>query len=126
MAETADHRRLARRVSVALFVLGALFPLLLVFSPKVAETPEEPSSIRWASDLAFELMLLGFGLTLRNPHLELAFLVAKASLCFLITMATVWQTFETPVVRIAGSVAMFLAFWSILPKESDFLSQLED
>jgi len=126
MPGIADPRRLAHRISVMLFVLGALFLLVLVFSPAAADTPGEPSSISLANNLAFEAMLLGFALTLRNPRLELPFLVAKASLSFLMAMVTVWQTFEAPVVRIAGSVAMFLAYWSILPKEPDFLGQLED
>lgn len=126
MNGTVDPRRLARRISVVLFILGALFLVVLVFFPSAAETPGEPRSISLANNLAFEAMLLGLALTLRNPRLELPFLVAKAALSFLMAMATFWQTFETPFVRIAGSVAMFLAFWSILPKEPDFLSQLED
>jgi hypothetical protein len=126
MPHTTDPRHLAFRISVALLVLGALFPLVLLFIPRAADTPGEPSSISLANNVAFELMLLGFALNLRNPRLELPFLVAKASLSFLMAMATAWQTFEAPLVRVAGSVAIFLAFWRILPKEPDFLNQLED
>lgn len=125
MPTLSDRRRLARRMSTALFLVAALFPLLLFF-PDSIKTPEEPFSVRLASNLSFELMLIGLALTLRNPRLELPFLVAKAALCFLMAIATVWQTFEAPAVRIGGSVAMFLAYWSILPKEPDFLSQLEE
>ena len=125
MPELSDRRRLARRISTALFLIAALFPFLLFF-PAPVTTQEEPQSVRLASNLAFEAMLLGLGLTLRFPRLELPFLIAKACLSFLMAIATVWQTFEAPFIRIGGSVAMFLAYWSILPKEPDFLSQLDE
>ena len=94
--------------------------------PEAVSNPEESSWINVSNNLSFEAMLVGFALTLQFPRFELAFLVAKASLCYLMALATVWQTFEAPMVRIFGSVLMFLALWRVLPEEPDFLSQLDD
>ena len=118
-------RRYAKNFSIVLAVIAVLYPLLISVFPE--PVPEgTPRILVWADRLAFEALLVGIAIALRWPHLELPFLVGKASFCFLVTLGTVWKTFEAPLLRIGGSVIFFLLLYRMLPEHEELRAELED
>jgi hypothetical protein len=118
-------RRYARNSSFVLAVLAVLYPLLISIFPEPVRA-DTPRALVWADRLAFEGLLVGIAIVLRRPHLELPFLVGKASFCFLVTLGTVWKSFESPVLRIGGSVVFFLLLFRVLPEHEELRAEMEE